>query len=866
MIDTGITLQVIKDTIGPILPNGTKRRIQGSNGDWFIEKSVTGSLHVYRDTRLSGVAFMPFLGEFGVLIGDHLRFVHTYNADYKIVFCERGQECLFPTAAEFRYDWKNPLPDRRRAGSAHTHRVVNHDALVKSLPPGIRPVMPRRGGWGNLVTKFFPEASPMLPVVDVVIAPRTRQFAQHRNYKHWEVVAADLVSRGLTVGVAGQPDTSVDISCASTHAWKHPNGATEGTVDLLSNCRMFVGSDSGVAHLAAMMNCPSMILPHPECGEHKHTEIKNTHKGFCKVLFEAWDDPQVVLSSIFEAFQSNTTARITSIGDNREELVACAAGTMRRFMPNVRIEILSNVGHVGFPTMIVDRCRDRASRIHKISQLLSCPTDYGIVIDDDTAVLQPFNDVKSVLDTLGTDIAMAVDPFVTTVGAIRQHAEQRRWSSVEENDYTLKAFPDIGNKPHFNSGVIFFKNTESVERLCKAWLEEWDRFKDIDQLPLARAIEVTGIKVGILPADLHYRMGLGNKVSKPSIVHFTGNKWTAHKWKVNAGIPVGATPDAGEFVASINKLTGADEPISQLHTTLLRLSSKLRPRKYGEIGSRYGHSAAAVSIASKTTEVFCFDFPNAGYGGVSSSDVILRKVMSNVCRGRHTLKFGDSAKLRDDIVASGPYDMFLVDGNHSVESCAYDFETAIQATQPTGVIVVDDLILHPDLGRWFNTIVKTYSSRILRVETRMHLTPQEKALKALHRGIGIVYLKPVSTTCCGGAARLPGTPATASPVKDALKDMQIAGPPLWEELHVYCAINSTAPLSDINKWVLDDWLQRIPCPECQAAFHRWLTHNPVTGDPFIWSVKAHNYVNVKRAMPELPYTPELRLRYNYVNS
>lgn len=48
--------------------------------------------------------------------------------------------------------------------------------------------------------------------------------------------------------------------CAATYGWSKPGGPTAGTVDLLRQCRLYVGSDTGVSHLAAMLDTPMIAF------------------------------------------------------------------------------------------------------------------------------------------------------------------------------------------------------------------------------------------------------------------------------------------------------------------------------------------------------------------------------------------------------------------------------------------------------------------------------------------------------------------------------------------------------------------------------------------------------------------------------
>ena len=61
------------------------------------------------------VCFLPWWGEFGWYIMNHVKRVHGYNHSKKIVCIKFGHECLFPSAHDFYYDWP-VVPDIKKAG------------------------------------------------------------------------------------------------------------------------------------------------------------------------------------------------------------------------------------------------------------------------------------------------------------------------------------------------------------------------------------------------------------------------------------------------------------------------------------------------------------------------------------------------------------------------------------------------------------------------------------------------------------------------------------------------------------------------------------------------------------------------------
>jgi hypothetical protein len=57
---------------------------------------------------------------------------------------------------------------------------------------------------------------------------------------------------------------------------------------------------------------------------------------------------------------------------------------------------------------------------------------------------------------------------------------------------------DLLRHTFYNSGVLLFRRGADTDRLFEFWSEEWDRFRDADQLALVRAIARCSIRVHTL--------------------------------------------------------------------------------------------------------------------------------------------------------------------------------------------------------------------------------------------------------------------------------------------------------------------------------------------------------------------------------
>lgn len=253
----------------------------------------------------ASVVILPWLGEFGWMIVRHCRFVHRHPAVDKVVCCEHGHECLFPSATEFFTDWKNPIPESERweggrwrdpGASSRYYAELTH--VLQERFPGREIVVPSYDCHWHMSDapgfKYTPTVSHYLPSVHIVLAPRNRAFDTTRNWKHWNRLSDNLRSAGLMVGCAGRRETSHDIA-ADAYAWDHPYGDTAGTVDLLRHCDLYVGVDSGISHLAALMDTPTLIIQSPDQPHNMFDLMKRANKSGVEILQqEAWYEPELV--------------------------------------------------------------------------------------------------------------------------------------------------------------------------------------------------------------------------------------------------------------------------------------------------------------------------------------------------------------------------------------------------------------------------------------------------------------------------------------------------------------------------------------------------------------------------------------------
>jgi hypothetical protein len=251
------------------------------------------------DTETTAL-FLPWRNEFGTLMMHHVRRIHGHTAKSKIVCCRKGEEVLFPSANEFYYDWEE-VPDVAR-GRQLTQSSANHRYLVRLA---------------SRLERQFPHATPHLPDLcrptresdftpkprwirglktDIVIGARLRQHVPERNFHHWQAVVDGLIAEGLSVSVVGREEVTVPISGLQIRSWDYDD--LDAAIELLQNCRLFLGTDSGVTHMAVLAGVPILVF-------HSQNRIRfrnwglhyvpTVQKNAYEILLGCWNDPEAIV-------------------------------------------------------------------------------------------------------------------------------------------------------------------------------------------------------------------------------------------------------------------------------------------------------------------------------------------------------------------------------------------------------------------------------------------------------------------------------------------------------------------------------------------------------------------------------------------
>lgn len=243
------------------------------------------------------VIFKPFTGEFGHEVMSHMRLVHWHRAAEKIVCCPPGHEVLYPSATSFVTDWTNPVPDAGRV-STIAHDVPEWPAIAARFADhvvveganGLSPEQQIFAVHPDQCIELSPKRRGL--TADIVFGVRHREFCPERNWDHWQTLAQAAREAGLSFAVIGDRATSFDLDGQIVHSGDFD---TDAAVELLQNCRLYVGTDSGGSHLAATVGARMLVFRETLSGSRDLTaRMAVVNSGRVETVPGGWERPKHV--------------------------------------------------------------------------------------------------------------------------------------------------------------------------------------------------------------------------------------------------------------------------------------------------------------------------------------------------------------------------------------------------------------------------------------------------------------------------------------------------------------------------------------------------------------------------------------------
>lgn len=171
---------------------------------------------------------------------------------------------------------------------------------------------------------------------------------------------------------------------------------------------------------------------------------------------------------------------------------------LRKFNKSIQVAVISDKKVKGCNQWIEHEDTDPGARSIKTRMYQLSPFDQTLFMDADTELQCDPAPVFKLLSFV--DMAMAQDPV--------RMFKDNSWQAIDKGERatTIKETNGAGFL-YYNTGVILFNKNERVERLMKAWHEEWKRWKRQDQPAMFRAMQKNPVRLATLrrPFNTHHK-------------------------------------------------------------------------------------------------------------------------------------------------------------------------------------------------------------------------------------------------------------------------------------------------------------------------------------------------------------------------
>lgn len=155
-----------------------------------------------------------------------------------------------------------------------------------------------------------------------------------------------------------------------------------------------------------------------------------------------------------------------------------------------------------------------------------------------------------------------------------------------------------------------------------------------------------------------------------------------------------------------------------LYSIMQSAAQQTKPRAYFEIGCREGGSLIKMlAFAPQLETIVVSDTWGDAYGGTGRGNCkhIVELLGKLNYKGFFLALSGDSKELVPHL--SAQFDMILVDGDHSAEGASTDIKNVWPLLRSGGLLVVDDIVLHPYIQDIFDTFATSVPSKVFAKRT-----------------------------------------------------------------------------------------------------------------------------------------------------
>ena len=267
------------------------------------------------------VVILPFYGEYGYYLTSFVRSVQRLRSPRKVVCIRRGEEVLFPTASAFFYDWRDFIPDSQKCGFRDSWPITPRpplreedreliNELEKTFPHHELLIIDTPLSSKEVIDITIPIDRMMEPQrrVEIVIAARRRHangtFGDRglRNFHRWSEIVEPLGEAGYSFGQIGLSETSYQLPLITTRSWDAPS-PTQEAIAMLQHAFLFIGTDTGPSHLAAIVGTPAICFRNPQEAlspnllEMINRPIYSARQRHFQTIEYGWNDPEAVVAA-----------------------------------------------------------------------------------------------------------------------------------------------------------------------------------------------------------------------------------------------------------------------------------------------------------------------------------------------------------------------------------------------------------------------------------------------------------------------------------------------------------------------------------------------------------------------------------------
>ncbi len=285
-----------------------------------LDINNSGILKLMEEGSKHPTVFLPNYGEFGSTIHKLIKMVYFYDCPEKIICCKKGEEAYYPNASGFCYDWQDFVEERHKWGFftkkklAGSEKYKEYQKLFNKDFSNIKQIFGEKYNYIQLwmfnIDHIFNKHShrfvfDLLPKIknniyaDVIISPRDRKSREENNFQRWEKIIKELNCNGYSVGCVGSKNQSMRIENSSVNSWDYEDNAN-AVIELLSNCKLYLGLDTGVSHLASFMSVPMIVFSHSNQKHYFTYFMRDINKNYFLDLGKNAKNDDIIVESVLK--------------------------------------------------------------------------------------------------------------------------------------------------------------------------------------------------------------------------------------------------------------------------------------------------------------------------------------------------------------------------------------------------------------------------------------------------------------------------------------------------------------------------------------------------------------------------------------